>query len=276
MKKCVLLLISTLFLITSCGEESTSLSSTLDNTSKDEVTTSKSENQILLEEIIENYENFDIYSFSSIQTSRYGADVDVSGTNINVDEIFISNIMYDLSKFYDLYYFTSLSSYTNPTVSNYITSTDSCSLIDQNQIIRNGLDIDNPYIHESLRVITATGVNSNETEYMSSEEALSTIITQADYVYESYFIGSYDLSIFDDCSITSNSDGSLLISGSFEASGYEEDLVKTTIGLDLVFNSYGYLISAKGEGELAVGDGFIQVDLNNYYNIDIEHIDRIN
>ena len=111
---------------------------------------------------------------------------------------------------------------------------------------------------------------------MSSEEALSTIIAQADYVYESYFIGSYDLSIFDDCSITSNSDGSLLISGSFEASGYEEDLVKTTIGLDLVFNSYGYLISAKGDGELAVGDGFIQVDLNNYYNIDIEHIDRIN
>lgn len=276
MKKCVLLLISTLFLTTSCGEESTSLSSTLDNTSKDEETTSKSENQILLEEIIENYENFDIYSFSSIQTSRYGVDVDVSGTNINVDEIFISNIMYDLSKFYDLYYFTSLSSYTNPTVSNYITSTDSCSLIDQNQIIRNGLDIDNPYIHETLRVIDATGVNSNETEYMSSEEALSTIIAQADYVYESYFIGSYDLSIFDDCSITSNSDGSLLISGSFEASGYEEDLVKTTIGLDLVFNSYGYLISAKGDGELAVGDGFIQVDLNNYYNIDIEHIDRIN
>ena len=146
----------------------------------------------------------------------------------------------------------------------------------QIKIIRNGLDIDNPYIHETLRVITATGVNSNETEYMSSEEALSTIIAQADYVYESYFIGSYDLSIFDDCSITSNSDGSLLISGSFEASGYEEDLVKTTIGLDLVFNSYGYLISAKGEGELAVGDGFIQVDLNNYYNIDIEHIDRIN
>ena len=276
MKKCVLLLISTLFLTTSCGEETTSLSSTLDNTSKDEETTSKSENQILLEEIIENYENFDIYSFSSIQTSRYGVDVDVSGTNINVDEIFISNIMYDLSKFYDLYYFTSLSSYTNPTVSNYITSTDSCSLIDQNQIIRNGLDIDNPYIHETLRVIDATGVNSNETEYMSSEEALSTIIAQADYVYESYFIGSYDLSIFDDCSITSNSDGSLLISGSFEASGYEEDLVKTTIGLDLVFNSYGYLISAKGDGELAVGDGFIQVDLNNYYNIDIEHIDRIN
>ena len=56
MKKCVLLLISTLFLTTSCGEESTSLSSTLDNTSKDEETTSKSENQILLEEIIENYE----------------------------------------------------------------------------------------------------------------------------------------------------------------------------------------------------------------------------
>lgn len=276
MKKCVLLLISTLFLTTSCGEESASLSSTLDNTSKDEETTSKSENQILLEEIIENYENFDIYSFSSTQTSRYGVDVDVSGTNINVDEIFISNIMYDLSKFYDLYYFTSLSSYTNPTVSYYTTSTDSRSLIDQNQIIRNGLDIDNPYIHETLRVIDATGVNSNETEYMSSEEALSTIITQADYVYESYFIGSYDLSIFDDCSITCNSDGSLLISGSFVASGYEEDLVKTTIGLDLVFNSYGYLISAKGEGELAVGDGFIQVDLNNYYNIDIEHIDRIN
>ena len=268
MKRFVLLLISTLFLTTSCGEGSTSLSSTLDNTSKDEETTSKSENQILLEEIIENYENFDIYSFSSTQTSRYGVDVDVSGTNINVDEIFTSNIMYDLSKFYDLYYFTSLSSYT--------TSTDSYSLIDQNQIIRNGLDIDNPYIHETLRVITATGVNSNETEYMSSEEALSTIIAQADYVYESYFIGSYDLSIFDDCSITSNSDGSLLISGSFEASGYGEDLVKTTIGLDLVFNSYGYLVSAKGEGELAVGDGFIQVDLNNYYNIDIEHIDRIN
>ena len=38
MKKCVLLLISTLFLTTSCGEESTSLSSTLDNTSKDEET----------------------------------------------------------------------------------------------------------------------------------------------------------------------------------------------------------------------------------------------
>ena len=268
MKKWVLLLISTLFLITSCGEESTSLSSTLDNTSKDEETTSKSENQILLEEIIENYENFDIYSFSSTQTSTYGVDVDISGTNINVDEIFTSNIMYDLSKFYDLYYFTSLSSYT--------ISTKSYSLVDQNQIIRNGLDIDNPYIHETLRVITATGVNSNETEYMSSEEALSTIISQADYVYESYFIGSYDLSIFDDCSITINSDGSLLISGSFEASGYEEDLVKTTIGLDLVFNSYGYLVSAKGEGELAVGDGFIQVDLNNYYNIDIEHIDRIN
>lgn len=268
MKRSYLLLIVSLFLITSCGEESSSdtTKESINNTEGNS-TTLKSDNQILLEGIIENYETFDIYSFTSTQTSRFGASVGIDSLDIEVNEIFTSTIMYDLSKLLDLYYFTSVSSYT-PSSQTY-------SLKDQKQIIKNDLSIDNPYIQETLRIISATNINETNSEYISSEEALTTILKENDSVYETYYIGSYDLSIFDDCQIVTNSDGSLLISGEFEAKTYANDLSKTKVDLELVFNKYGYLVSASGNGKLAIGEGYVILDMENFYNSEIEHINRI-